>query len=119
MLKKSSTLKTVRNPNQPKRKTVLAKNQLPKETEILQNVEIQRTKLASYERPKLRPFRVSAFAYFPKRFGFYFLAHITPSSAAVFKLWFCGILLRSKTIKPRLKNCPVQRSGTVLQRLVN
>ena len=43
---------------------------------------------------------------------------ITPSSAAVFKLWFYGILLRSKTIKLRLKNCPVQRSGTVLQRLV-
>jgi len=31
---------------------------------------------------------------------------ITPSSAAVFKLWFYGIFLRSKTIKPRLKNCP-------------
>jgi hypothetical protein len=46
------------------------------------------------------------------------LQGLTPSSAAVFKLWFYGILLRSKTIKPRLKNCPVQRSGTVLQRLV-
>jgi hypothetical protein len=36
------------------------------------------------------------------------LTFITPSSAAVFKLWFYGILLRSKTIKPRLKNCPVR-----------
>ena len=34
------------------------------------------------------------------------LSILTPSSAAVFKLWFYGILLRSKTIKPRLKNCP-------------
>jgi hypothetical protein len=34
------------------------------------------------------------------------LTFITPSSAAVFKLWFYGILLRSKTIKLRLKNCP-------------
>jgi hypothetical protein len=43
------------------------------------------------------------------------LTFITPSSAAVFKLWFCGILLRSKTIKPRLKNCPaheVRDAGT-------
>lgn len=33
---------------------------------------------------------------------------ITPSSAAVFRLWFYGILLRSKTIKQRLKNYPVR-----------
>jgi hypothetical protein len=47
-------------------------------------------------------------------------APITPSSAAVFKLWFYGTLLRSKTIKPRLKNCPAQArsAGAVLQRLV-
>ena len=31
---------------------------------------------------------------------------ITLSSAAGFKLGFYGILLRSKTIKLRLKNCP-------------
>src|SRR5690606_31071208 len=42
---------------------------------------------------------------------------ITPSSAAVFKLWFYGIFLRSKTIKPRLKNCPA-REACELQRLV-
>jgi len=34
------------------------------------------------------------------------LSILTASSAADFKLWFCGILLRSKTTKPRLKNCP-------------
>ena len=47
-------------------------------------------------------------------------ANLTPSSAAVFKLWFYGILLRSKTIKPRLKNCPTQArsAGVMLQRLV-
>jgi hypothetical protein len=38
------------------------------------------------------------------------LTHVTPSSAAVFKLWFYGTLLRSKTIKPRLKNCPVREA---------
>jgi hypothetical protein len=48
------------------------------------------------------------------------VAILTPSSAAVFKLWFYGILLRSKTIKPRLKNCPAQArsAGVVLQRIV-
>ena len=60
---KPSALKTVRKPNQPKHKTVLAKNQLPKDPEILQNVNIQRTKPASYERPKLRPFKILAFAF--------------------------------------------------------
>jgi hypothetical protein len=35
-----------------------------------------------------------------------FASFLTPSSAAVFKLWFYGTLLRSKTIKLRLKNCP-------------
>ena len=45
---------------------------------------------------------------------------ITPSSAAVFKMWFYGILLRSKTIQLRLKNCPTQArsAGVMLQRLV-
>jgi hypothetical protein len=38
------------------------------------------------------------------------LTHVTPSSAAVFKLWFYVILLRSKTIKLRLKNCPVREA---------
>jgi hypothetical protein len=52
-----------------------------------------------------------AFAFFKlaEALRFYFLPHVTPSSAAVFKLWICGILLRSKTTKPRLKNCPMQR----------
>ena len=44
--------------------------------------------------------------------------HVTLSSAAAFKLCFCGMLLRSKTTKARLKSCPVERSGTMLQRLV-
>ncbi len=72
------------------------------------------------EKPKLCPFRIYAFAfsYMPKRLSFYFCTHITLSSAAGFKLYFCGILLRSKTTKMRLKTCPVERSGTVLQRLV-
>ncbi len=43
---------------------------------------------------------------------------LTLSSAAAFKLYFCGILLRSKTTKMQLKSCPVERSGTMLQRLV-
>ena len=43
---------------------------------------------------------------------------LTLSSAAAFKLRHCGILLRSKTTKTRLKSCPVERSGTMLQRLV-
>jgi len=47
------------------------------------------------------------------------MAYLTLSSAAAFKLGLCGILLRSKTTKARLKSCPVQRSGTVLQRLVS
>jgi len=34
------------------------------------------------------------------------LQAITLSSAAAFKLRFCGILLRSKTTKARLKSCP-------------
>jgi hypothetical protein len=35
-------------------------------------------------------------------------------------LWFCGKLLRSKTTKPELKNCPTeaQSAGVMLQRLV-
>ena len=35
-----------------------------------------------------------------------FTFSLTLSSAAVFKLRFYGILLRSKTIKAQLKNCP-------------
>jgi hypothetical protein len=46
------------------------------------------------------------------------MSQLTLSSAAAFKLYFCGILLRSKTTKPQLKSCPVERSGTMLQRLV-
>jgi hypothetical protein len=46
------------------------------------------------------------------------LTFITLSSAAVCKWRLCGILLRSKTTKALLTNCPVERSGTVLQRLV-
>jgi len=77
-------------------------------------------KTSEYGKPKLRPFRILVFAFSnqPKLYVFIFLPHVTPSSAAVFKLRFCGILLRSKTTKLQLKNCPVQRSGTVLQRLV-
>lgn len=36
---------------------------------------------------------------------YYFLRNLTLSSAAVCKLFFCGILLRSKTTKERLTNC--------------
>jgi hypothetical protein len=50
--------------------------------------------------------------------AFFLLRNLTLSSAAGFKLYFCGILLRSKTTKMRLKTCPVERSATVLQRLV-
>jgi hypothetical protein len=32
-----------------------------------------------------------------------------PSSAAVCKWWFCGLLLRSKTTKVRLKTGPFER----------
>ncbi len=49
--------------------------------------------------------------------GLKVLRPITPSSAAVCKLWFCGILLRSKTTKLRLTNCPAS-VACVLERLV-
>ncbi len=39
---------------------------------------------------------------------------------AIFKLYFCGIVLRSKTTKLRLNNCltEAQRAGVMLERLV-
>jgi hypothetical protein len=39
---------------------------------------------------------------------------LTPSSAAVFMLWFYGIFLSGKTIKQGLKNCPLQRNGAAM-----
>ena len=44
-------------------------------------------------------------ANYPKH-SFKKTTHITLSSAAAFKLRLCGILLRSKTTKLRLKSCP-------------
>jgi len=81
---------------------------------VVKNFRTRKTKTTTFQNFSFCFFKLAEAVYLN------FLYHVTPSSAAVFKLWFYGTLLRSKTIKPRLKNCPVQArsAGTVLQRLV-
>ena len=107
--KKPSIFKTVRKPNYPKRKKLLAKNQLPKEPEIFQNVafknwccEILPTRKKLYAATtKTSTLQDSGFCFcdFTEAVAFIFLPNVTLSSATAFKLYFCGILLRSKTTK--------------------
>jgi hypothetical protein len=84
----------------PKRKTKNLHSFTRKENKTSRGVKLKTA--------KPRKDRNFSFCFFSlaEALRFNFLAHITPSSAAVFKLWFYGTLLRSKTIKPRLKNCP-------------